>query len=160
MTLGVAAESIPAVVLISRLAGHYQKAPLQVMPALYFDPLRADMPYTMSAGGGIVQGDRLRTDIAFDPGTSAHLTTQAHTSLYSLDSNYASATTFLSLGENSLAPTGAGLLFGVSILPQESGMWLRIMGDDPTLIAKANTVAWVVAHQRLANAAAPLIRKS
>jgi len=263
----------------TELSGHYQKSPLQIMRPLYFDPLRPDMPYTflMSTGGGIVQGDRLRTDLTFGPGTSAYLTTQAHTRVYKMETNYAAASTYLSLGEDSLveyvpdpvipfaqsrfyqrtvatvdhsasliagetiyagrlarderhqydvyasdfevrrpdgslvavdkvrltpanhgvdgpavmgghdilamlyvitarvpaqeladeihaalalAFAGDEMRFGVSVLPYEAGMWLRILCNDPTTMAKANTLAWSVAHQRLSNTAAPLIRKS
>ncbi|GAA1496304.1 hypothetical protein GCM10009628_13060 [Paeniglutamicibacter kerguelensis] len=52
------------------------------------------------------------------------------------------------------------MLFGVGVLPYEAGMRLRIMGDDPTILAKTNTMAWAVAQQCQANAVAPLIRKS
>lgn len=71
----------------TELSGHFQKSPLQIMRPLYYDELRPDMPYTflMSAGGGVVQGDRLRTDLVFGPGSSAHVTTQAHTRLYRME---------------------------------------------------------------------------
>lgn len=52
------------------------------------------------------------------------------------------------------------LLFGVSVLPYDAGMWLRLAGDDTTTMARANTLAWAVAHQLLTGTAAPLIRKS
>ena len=77
----------------TELVHHYQKAPLQIMRPLYYNPLRPDMPYTylMTTGGGILHGDRQRTDLRFGAGTSAHVTTQAHTKLYRMDAGYATA---------------------------------------------------------------------
>ena len=75
------------------LVHHYQKTPLQIMRPLYYNPLRADMPYTyvMTTGGGVLHGDRQRTDLRFGEGTSAHVTTQAHTKLYRMEHGYAAA---------------------------------------------------------------------
>lgn len=77
----------------TELVEHYQKSPLQIMHPLYFNPLRPDMAYTylMSAGGGVLQGDRLRTELRFGQGTSAHVTTQTHTRVYRMEHGYASA---------------------------------------------------------------------
>ncbi len=77
----------------TELVHHYQKAPLQIMRPLYYDEARPDMPYTflMTTGGGILHGDRLRTDLRFGPGTSSHTTTQAHTKLYRMEHGYATA---------------------------------------------------------------------
>jgi len=75
------------------LVHHYQKTPLQIMRPLYYNPLRVDMPYTyvMTTGGGVLHGDRQRTDLRFGEGTSAHVTTQAHTKLYRMEHGYAAA---------------------------------------------------------------------
>lgn len=77
----------------TELVRHYQKSPLQIMHPLYLDPLRPDLPstYLMSTGGGILQGDRLRTDLAFGPGTSAHVTTSAYTKVLRMEHDYAVA---------------------------------------------------------------------
>jgi urease accessory protein len=77
----------------TELVHHYQKTPLQIMRPLYYNPLRPDMPYTylMTTGGGVLHGDRQRMDLRFGAGTSAHVTTQAHTKLYRMESGYASA---------------------------------------------------------------------
>ena len=63
------------------------------MRPLYYNPLRPDMPYTylMTTGGGVLHGDRQRTDLRFGAGTSAHVTTQAHTKVYRMESGYATA---------------------------------------------------------------------
>jgi len=77
----------------TELVHHFQKTPLQIMRPLYHDPLRPDMPYTylMTTGGGILHGDRQRMDLRFGPGSSAHVTTQAHTKVYRMDAGYATA---------------------------------------------------------------------
>lgn len=75
------------------LVHHYQKTPLQIMRPLYYDPLRPDMPYTyiMTTGGGVLHGDRQRTDLRLGTGASAYVTTQAHTKLYRMETGYATA---------------------------------------------------------------------
>jgi urease accessory protein len=85
----------------TELVGHFQKSPLQIMQPLYYNPARPDMPYTylMTAGGGILHNDRHRTDLVFGPGTSAHVTTQAHTKVYRMESGYATSLVNLEVGE-------------------------------------------------------------
>lgn len=84
----------------TELVHRYQKSPLQIMYPLYYDPARPDMPYTyiMSTGGGILQADRLRTDLLFGPGTSAYITTSAYTKVLKMEHDYAVAQTNISLG--------------------------------------------------------------
>ncbi len=257
---------------------HYQKSPLQIMRPLYYDPLRPDMPYTylMSTGGGVLQGDRLRTDLTFGPGTSAHVTTSANTKVYRMEHDYAVAQTTLDVGAGAYAeylpdplipfadsrlyqrtrvtldesatlvagetvfagrlarderhrysvfasdfevrrPDGRivaldrvrlvpedgrtgglavlgdrdvlsmlyvltplapaqqladllhsvlaerfedDLFVGVSVLPGDVGVWVRMVGDDTEAVAHANTVAWQAVHLLLTGFEAPLIRKS
>ncbi|MEK8225310.1 urease accessory protein UreD [Oerskovia sp. M15] len=52
------------------------------------------------------------------------------------------------------------LLLGVSALPGDVGVWVRIVGDDTTAVARANTAAWRAVHLFLSGNEAPLIRKS
>ncbi|MBD7997581.1 urease accessory protein UreD [Oerskovia gallyi] len=262
----------------TELVHHYQKSPLQIMRPLYYDPLRPDMPYTylMSTGGGILQADRLRTDLLFGPGSSAHVTTSAHSKVYRMEHDYAVAQTNVVVAEDAyveylpepvipfadsrfyqrtcvtlhesgtlvagetvfagrlarderhryavfasdfevrrpdgrivaldrvrLVPedgrTGGlavlgdrdvlamlyvltplvpptqladllhsvlaerfeeDLFIGVSALPGDAGVWVRIVGDDTGAVASANTVAWRAVHQVLTGIEAPLIRKS
>lgn len=77
----------------TELVHHYQKAPLQIMRPLYYDEARPDIPYTylLTTGGGVLHGDRQRTDLRFGPGTASHTTTQAHTKLYRMEQGYATA---------------------------------------------------------------------
>ena len=86
----------------TELVQHYQKSPLQIMRPLYYDPLRPDMPYTylMSTGAGIMQGDRLRTDLSFGPGSSAHVTTSAYTKVLKMEHDYAVAQVNIDVGED------------------------------------------------------------
>ena len=84
----------------TELVGHYQKSPLLIMRPLYYDPVRPDMPYVylMSTGAGVMQGDRLRTDLVFGPGTSTHVTTTAFTKVLKMKHDYAVAQTSLDVG--------------------------------------------------------------
>lgn len=77
----------------TQLVHHYQKTPLQIMRPLYYDEFRPDMPYTfvMTTGGGVLHGDRQRMDLKFGPGAAAHVTTQAHTKIYRMETGYATS---------------------------------------------------------------------
>lgn len=264
----------------TELVRHYQKSPLQIMRPLYYDPVRPDLPFTylMSTGGGIVQGDRLRTDLSFGPASSAHITTSAHTKVYKMDHDYAVAQVNIDVGPGAyveylpdplipfagarlyqrtrvtldetatliagetlyagrlarderhqydalaldfevrrpggqivaldrvrLCPgqaDGGGtaglailgdrdllsmlyvltpampaaeladllyqeltprfsdeLLIGISVLPGDHGVWLRVVGDDTTALAQANTAAWSLVHRLLTGRPAATIRK-
>jgi urease accessory protein len=85
----------------TELVRHFQKSPLQIMRPLYYNPVRPDMPYTylMTTGGGILHNDRHRTDLVFGAGTSAHVTTQAHTKVYRMESGYATSLVQLDIAE-------------------------------------------------------------
>ncbi|WP_228645065.1 urease accessory protein UreD [Microtetraspora sp. AC03309] len=87
----------------TELSGHFQKSPLQIMRPHYYDPLRPDMAYVLllSSGGGILQGDRYRTDVACGPGTAVHLTTQAATKIYRMEQDYATQLVRLTAGPDS-----------------------------------------------------------
>lgn len=86
----------------TELAHHYQKSPLQIIKPLYYNPARPDMPYTylLTTGGGVLHNDRQRTDLTFGEGTSAHVTTQAHTKVYRMESGYATALMNLDISED------------------------------------------------------------
>lgn len=262
----------------TELVHHYQKAPLQIMRPLYYDEARPDIPYTylLTTGGGVLHGDRQRTDLRFGPGTASHTTTQAHTKLYRMEQGYATAlvgldiaaeayveylpdpvipfagsrfyqrthvtldpSATLVLGETlyagrlsrgerhaydvfasdlgvdrpdgrpvvvdrvrlvpgdgpvvgpavlgghdvvstlyavtPLAPAaliadrlhealaegvvGADVRFGVSTLPDDSGAWLRLLGDDTVAMATALRRAWGTVRELLLGVPAPAIRK-
>lgn len=85
----------------TELVRHFQKSPLQIMRPLYYNARRPDMPYTylMTTGGGILHNDRHRMDLVFGPGTSAHITTQAHTKVYRMESGYATSLVHLDVAD-------------------------------------------------------------
>jgi urease accessory protein len=261
----------------TELVQHFQKAPLQIMRPLYYDEARPDIPYTylMTTGGGVLHGDRQRTDLRFGPGTASHTTTQNHTKLYRMEHGYATAllgidaaaeayveylpdpvipyagarfyqrtdvtlhpTATLVLGETLYAgrlsrgernaydvyatdltierPDGQPVVvdrarlvprdgrvgglavladrdivstlyvvsprapaaviadrlhqalgdaivddtrFGVSVLPDDAGAWLRILGDDTVTLATAVRTAWRTTRLLLTGTPAPQIRK-
>ncbi len=259
----------------TELTGHYQKSPLQIMRPLYFDPARPDLAVTllMSTGGGILQADRLRTDIRCGADTAVHLTTQAATKVYRMEHDYATQLVNLEAGPGAyveylpepvipfvdsrfyqrtvltadagatvlagetvlagrlargernayrvfasdlevrrpggelvaldtvrlepadggvagpavlgghdvmsslyvlspLAPAARiadvlhealaerGLLYGVSVLPQDSGAWLRLLDSDTRACAAALRAAWEAVRRLLIGAPAPDLRKT
>lgn len=87
----------------TELVTHYQKSPLQLMRPLYIDPARPDLAvgYLMSTGGGIVQADRLRTDLHFGAGTAALVTTQAATRVHRMDTDYATQQVLITAADGS-----------------------------------------------------------
>jgi urease accessory protein len=69
---------------ITQIADRYQQAPLQVQKVLH---PHAGLPgmawvYIVTVTGGIVQGDRLQTEIVARDGAQVHLTTPAATKIY------------------------------------------------------------------------------
>ena len=267
----------------TELVQHYQKSPLQIMHPLYFNQLRPDMPYTylMSSGGGVLHGDRLRTDLSFGSGTSAHVTSQTQTRVYRMEHDYASAIMNITVEEDAyveylpepvvpftdsrfyqqtavvidesgplllgetvyagrlargerhaydvyasdlevrrpdgrlvaldrlrlspgsgepgadagvrglgvladhdvlamlyvftplvppalladtlhraISDSGGDLIFGVSTLPGDAGVWMRLVGNDTVAVAAANTAAAAAVHELLTGQQAPVIRKS
>ena len=55
--------------------------------------------YIMSPSGGILQGDRLRVEIALRKGSRAHVTTQAATKVYRMSRNYATQVVDIVVGD-------------------------------------------------------------
>ncbi|WP_336605636.1 urease accessory protein UreD [Streptomyces sp. BA2] len=52
------------------------------------------------------------------------------------------------------------LLYGVSVLPQDSGAWLRVLGNDPIAITAATARAWDAVRRLLTDTPAPKLRKA
>ena len=79
------------------LGKQFCMVPFHVQRALYCDPLCPGMAhvYVVSASGGILQGDRYRTDITMRRNSRAHITTQGATRIYGMDA--ASATQILNI---------------------------------------------------------------
>lgn len=70
----------------------YRVAPLLVQQALYWDEAMPELPICaiISVGGGILQGDRYKIDIAVEEGACAQVNTQSANRIHQMDANYAS----------------------------------------------------------------------
>lgn len=100
------------------------------------------VPQHRRAGGLAVLGGRdvLATLYVFTPLESAHhLGDHLHTALK--------------------AGFGDDIMFGVSALPGDTGVWLRILANDTTVVARAAMLAWGCVHELLTGHPAPVIRK-
>ncbi|MFF7636718.1 urease accessory protein UreD [Kitasatospora sp. NPDC008050] len=58
------------------------------------------------------------------------------------------------------ALAGRGLLYGVSVLPQEAGAWVRLLGGDSPTVGAALHAAWDAVRRLLIGVPAPAVRKS
>jgi urease accessory protein len=69
---------------VTGIVDRFQQAPLHVQKALHPDPTFPGMAWVhiLTVTGGIVQGDRLRTDILARDGAQVHLTTPGATKIY------------------------------------------------------------------------------
>ena len=69
---------------VTEIVDRYQQAPLQVLKVLHPHPAFPGMAwvYVLTVTGGIVQGDRLRTEILARDGAQVHVTTPAATKIY------------------------------------------------------------------------------
>ncbi|MFJ2436286.1 urease accessory protein UreD [Streptomyces anulatus] len=55
---------------------------------------------------------------------------------------------------------GMDLLYGVSVLPEECGAWLRLLEDSPVRVAAATAAAWRAVRLLLTGRPAPDLRKT
>ncbi len=80
----------------------FSQVPLQFQRALYPENSLPGMAYlyVISPSGGILQGDRYRTDVSLKNKAIAHMTTQGATSIYSMNSNFASQIVNITIDEN------------------------------------------------------------
>jgi urease accessory protein len=80
----------------------FSQVPLQFQRALYPENSLPEMAYlyVISPSGGVLQGDRYRMDVSLKNKAIAHMTTQGATSIYSMDSNFASQIVNITLDEN------------------------------------------------------------
>ena len=76
--------------------------PLYVQKALYYDETIPSMAhvFVLSPSGGVLQGDRYRTDIELKNGAMSHITTQGATRIYKMNSNYATQMINLNVGKD------------------------------------------------------------
>jgi len=80
----------------------FSQVPLQIQRALYPENSLPGMAYlyVISPSGGILQGDRYRTDVLLKNKAIAHITTQGATRVYSMNSNSASQMVNITVDEN------------------------------------------------------------
>lgn len=71
------------------VAQQYFKLPLQIMTPHYYDSDGTAFIYLMNPGGGVLQHDRLLTEITAERGTSTVVTTPANTKFYKMDEGHA-----------------------------------------------------------------------
>lgn len=76
----------------TRLVRQYHRTPLYILRPIHLDECRPDMAfvYVQQQGDGLLQGDRCRLDVDVGESASVHLTTQAATKIYRMDTGYAS----------------------------------------------------------------------
>ena len=80
----------------------FSQVPLQIQRAVYPESSLPGMAYLyiISPSGGILQGDRYKTDITLKNNAVSHITTQGATRIYSMNSNSASQMVNITLDEN------------------------------------------------------------
>ncbi len=80
----------------------FSQVPLQIQRALYPENSLPGMAYlyVISPSGGILQGDRYRTDVLLKNKAVVHITTQGATRIYSMNSNSASQMVNITVDEN------------------------------------------------------------
>ena len=80
----------------------FSQVPLQIQRAIYPESSLPGMAYLyiISPSGGILQGDRYKTDITLKNKAVSHITTQGATRIYSMNSNSASQMVNITLDEN------------------------------------------------------------
>jgi len=71
------------------VADQFWTLPLQVMPPSYQDDDDQAYVYLLNPTGGIVQGDRLETEVVLEAGARGLLTTQSATKVYRMDAGQA-----------------------------------------------------------------------
>ena len=80
----------------------FSQVPLQIQRVVYPESSLPGMAYLyiISPSGGILQGDRYKTDIALKNNAVSHITTQGATRIYSMNSNSAVQLVNITLEEN------------------------------------------------------------
>lgn len=88
----------------TELVHRFQKSPLHITRPLYFDPERPDLAIViaMSAGAGLLQGDRQKIDVSCERGSALHLTTQGATKVMRMDDDYATSVVDLTIDSDCL----------------------------------------------------------
>lgn len=71
------------------MAKQYYKLPMQVMKPHYYDKDGTAFVYSLNPAGGILQHDRLLTEIVSEAGSDAVFTTPGNNKFYKMDEGYA-----------------------------------------------------------------------
>ena len=79
------------------LAKQFYKVPLQIMPPHYQDDDGTAFLYLLNSGGGILQHDRLLTEIKVEEGAKAFITTPGNTKFYKMDDGHAEVNNHIEL---------------------------------------------------------------
>ncbi|MGC9666105.1 urease accessory protein UreD [Planosporangium sp. 12N6] len=87
----------------TRVTRQFQRTPLYIFHPIYLDPGRPGMAfvYLQHQGDGMLSGDRYRIDVEVAEGAEVHLTTQAATKIYRMESDYAAQLVNLTAGAGS-----------------------------------------------------------
>jgi urease accessory protein len=88
----------------TRVAHHYQRAPLHVYRPIHLDENVPEMAFifVQHFGDGFVHGDRCRIDVDCGPYTAVHVTTQAATNVYRAEGNFATQIVNLRVGRGAV----------------------------------------------------------
>jgi len=80
----------------------FSQVPLQIQRAVYPEESIPEMAYLyiISPSGGILQGDRYKIDVTLKNNAISHITTQGATRIYSMNSNFASQITNITVDDN------------------------------------------------------------
>ena len=84
------------------LASQYYKLPLQVLPPHYQDDDGTAFVYLLNPSGGIMQGDRLFTEVKVGAKASAFLTTPSSTKYYKMEDDFAEVENVFYVGEEAV----------------------------------------------------------
>ncbi len=84
------------------IKNQFYKIPLCIKRALYLEETCPEMAYIyiISPSGGILQGDRYRTDITLKSSAKSHITTQSATRIYKMNKNFGTQIINLDVDDN------------------------------------------------------------
>lgn len=82
----------------SYLAQQYYKLPLQVMTTHYQDNDGTVFVYLLNPGGGVLQHDRLLTEIVLEEDSRVYITTPSTTKFYKMDEGHAEVVNKITVG--------------------------------------------------------------
>ncbi|HIU26069.1 MAG TPA: urease accessory protein UreD [Candidatus Copromorpha excrementigallinarum] len=116
------------------LAEQYYKLPLQIMKPHYQEGDGTPFIYLLNPGGGVLQHDRLMTEIILEDESRAFVTTQSNTKFYKMDEGHAEVVNRVTVGSGAVLEylPEHNVPFAMSRACQENDFFLQ---KDSTLIA-------------------------